>query len=137
MPIHANPIALGFLRFVKERRRSGQLWLPHGVERCPAKGRPSGTFTKTFRRCRIAEGVYNAQRDFHALRTYVHAELKRDGCPSRSAGSSWIRESTTSRRSTMTRRDYRSRQSRWLSCRMHTWVLGPPSTSAISGAPKE
>lgn len=95
MPIHANLIALGFLRFVKERRRSGQLWLPPGVERCPAKGRLSGTFTKTFRRCRIAEGVFNAQRDFHALRTHIHVELKRHGCPSRSAGSSWVRGSTT------------------------------------------
>src|SRR5690606_5434006 len=68
---------------------------PSRVERCPAKGRLSGTFTQTRRRCRIAEGVYNAQRDFHALRTHIHVELKRDGCPSRSAGSSWVRGSTT------------------------------------------
>ncbi len=78
IPIHRNLIALGFLRFVEERRRSGQLWLFPEVERCAAKGRLSGTFTKTFTRYRIAEGVYDPRRDFHSLRTHFNVELKRD-----------------------------------------------------------
>lgn len=81
IPIHKNLIALGFLNHVETCRRKGQEWLFPEIERCAAKGRLSGTFTKTFGHYRIAEGVYDPRRDFHSLRTHFNVELKRAGCP--------------------------------------------------------
>ena len=81
VPLHDNLVALGFLRFVEERRRAGQVWLFPDINRCAAKGRLSGTFTKTFTRYRVAEGVYHPRRDFHSLRTHFNVSLKRRQCP--------------------------------------------------------
>lgn len=81
VPLHDNLIALGFLAFVEQRRRAGQVWLFPDINRCAAKGRLSGTFTKTFTRYRVAEGVYDPRRDFHALRTHFNVALKRHQCP--------------------------------------------------------
>jgi hypothetical protein len=52
-----------------------------GIDRCAAKGRLSGTFTKTFGHYRIKEGIYDPRRDFHSLRTHFNVELKRAKCP--------------------------------------------------------
>ncbi|WP_421907497.1 tyrosine-type recombinase/integrase [Mameliella sp.] len=81
VPIHKNLIELGLLRYVEECRRKGQDWLFPEIERCAAKGRLSGTFTKTFGHYRIKEGVYDPRRDFHSLRTHFNVELKRKKCP--------------------------------------------------------
>lgn len=81
IPIHKNLIELGFLIHVEECRRNGQDWLFPDIRRCAAKGRLSGTFTKTFGHYRIAEGVYDPRRDFHSLRTHFNVELKRADCP--------------------------------------------------------
>nr|WP_309502354.1 tyrosine-type recombinase/integrase [uncultured Roseovarius sp.] len=81
VPIHRNLIELGLLKYVEECRRKGQEWLFPDIERCAAKGRLSGTFTKIFGHYRIKEGVYDPRRDFHSLRTHVNVELKRAKCP--------------------------------------------------------
>lgn len=81
VPIHKNLIELGLLKHVEECRRNGQEWLFPDIDRCAAKGRLSGTFTKTFGHYRIQEGVYDPRRDFHSLRTHFNVELKRAGCP--------------------------------------------------------
>ena len=81
IPIHRNLIALGFLTMVEACRRRGQDWLFPDVERCAAKNRLSGTFTKVFTHYRIQEGVYDPRRDFHSLRTNFHVILKRRDCP--------------------------------------------------------
>ncbi len=81
VPIHKNLIALGFLRYVEECRERGQDCLFPDINRCAAKGRLSGTFTKTFTRYRIKEGIHDPRRDFHSLRTHFNVELKRGKCP--------------------------------------------------------
>lgn len=81
IPIHKNLLELGLLRYVEECRRKGQEWLFPEIERCAAKGRLSGTFTKTFGHYRITEGVYDPRRDFHSLRTHFNVQLKRAKCP--------------------------------------------------------
>ncbi|SDX94446.1 tyrosine-type recombinase/integrase [Allgaiera indica] len=81
VPIHKNLIELGLLKHVENCRRKGQEWLFPDIERCAAKGRLSGTFTKTFGHYRIKEGVYDPRRDFHSLRTHFNVELKRAKCP--------------------------------------------------------
>jgi len=81
VPLHKNLIELGLLRHVQECRRKGQEWLFPEIDRCAAKGRLSGTFTKTFGHFRIKEGVYDPRRDFHSLRTHFNVELKRKKCP--------------------------------------------------------
>ncbi len=81
VPIHRNLIELGLLKYVEECRRKGQEWLFPNIERCAAKGRLSGTFTKTFGHYRIKQGVYDPRRDFHSLRTHFNVELKRSKCP--------------------------------------------------------
>ncbi len=83
IPIHQNLLDLGLLRFVDERWAQGQEWLFPEIERCAAKGRLSGTFTKVFTHYRISEGVYDPLRDFHSLRTNVNVMLKRRQCPIR------------------------------------------------------
>jgi integrase len=81
IPIHRNLIDLGFLIMVQEQRDRGQEWLFPDIERCAAKGKLSGTFTKVFTHYRIAEGVYDPRRDFHSLRTNFNVILKRQECP--------------------------------------------------------
>ncbi|WP_022707799.1 site-specific integrase [Paracoccus zeaxanthinifaciens] len=81
IPIHRNLIELGLLQMVEERRASGQEWLFPNIERCAAKARLSGTFTKVFTNYRITEGVYDPRRDFHSLRTNFNVILKRKKCP--------------------------------------------------------
>ncbi len=81
VPVHKNLIELGLLKHVEECRRKGQEWLFPEIERCAAKGRLSGTFTKTFGHYRIKQGVYDPRRDFHSLRTHFNVELKRAKCP--------------------------------------------------------
>ncbi|NKX42932.1 site-specific integrase [Rhodobacteraceae bacterium R_SAG2] len=81
VPIHRNLIELGLMRYVEECRRKGQEWLFPEINRCAAKGRLSGTFTKTFGHYRIQQGVYDPRRDFHSLRTHFNVELKRAECP--------------------------------------------------------
>lgn len=81
VPIHENLIELGLLTHVEDCRRRGQEWLFPGIDRCAAKGRLSGTFTKTFGHYRIKEGIYDPRRDFHSLRTHFNVELKRAKCP--------------------------------------------------------
>ncbi|CUH39542.1 hypothetical protein JSE7799_02269 [Jannaschia seosinensis] len=81
IPIHKTLLDLGLLRLVAHRKAQGQEWLFPEIERCAAKGRLSGTFTKTFTYYRIAEGVYDPLRDFHALRTNFNVMLKRRHCP--------------------------------------------------------
>jgi integrase len=81
IPIHRNLIDLGFLSMVHEQRERIQEWLFPDIERCAAKNRLSGTFTKVFRHYRIKEGVYDPRRDFHSLRTNFNVILKRQDCP--------------------------------------------------------
>jgi len=81
VPVHKNLIELGLLTHVEDCRRKGQEWLFPGIDRCAAKGRLSGTFTKTFGHYRIKEGIYDPRRDFHSLRTHFNVELKRAKCP--------------------------------------------------------
>jgi len=81
VPIHRNLIELGLLKYVEDCRRKGQEWLFPEIERCAAKGRLSGTFTKTFGHYRIKEGVYDPRRDFHSIRTHFNVEPKRAKCP--------------------------------------------------------
>ena len=81
IPIHQNLIDLGLLIMVQEQRDRGQEWLFPNIERCAAKGRLSGTFTKVFTHYRIKEGVYDPRRDFHSLRTNFNVILKRQECP--------------------------------------------------------
>jgi len=81
VPVHKNLIELGLLTYVQECRSKGQDWLFPNIDRCAAKGRLSGTFTKSFGHYRIQEGVYDPRRDFHSLRTHFNVELKRAKCP--------------------------------------------------------
>lgn len=81
IPIHENLIELGLLKYVADCGKKGQEWLFPEIERCAAKGRLSGTFTKTFGHYRIKEGIYDPRRDFHSLRTHFNVELKRNNCP--------------------------------------------------------
>ena len=81
VPIHENLIRLGFLRMIEDCRARGQAWLFPDVERCAAKNRLSGTFSKAFTHYRITEDVYDPRRDFHALRTDFNTRLKRADCP--------------------------------------------------------
>ena len=81
IPIHDALLRLGFLNYVEECRKSNQSWLFPTVERCAAKGRLSGTFTKVFTEYRLKAGIYDPRRDFHSLRTHLNVELKRSDCP--------------------------------------------------------
>lgn len=81
VPIHQNLIDLGFLAMVEEHRRRGREWLFPEIERCAAKNRLSGTFTKVFTHYRITAGIYDPRRDFHSLRTNFNVILKRKKCP--------------------------------------------------------
>lgn len=81
IPIHSNLIRLGLLHYVAECRAAGEEWLFPDIERCAAKDRLSGTFTKKFTYYRVTEGVYDPRRDFHSLRTNFNVILKRNKCP--------------------------------------------------------
>ncbi len=76
LPIHRLLIEAGFLDLVDMLRKSGEIWLFPEIDRGAATGRFTDLFTKRFRRYRDEHGLYDAQRDFHALRKDFNVGLR-------------------------------------------------------------
>jgi len=79
MPIHRILIEAGFLELVEALRRRGEFFLFPDSDRGAATGRFTDIFSKRFRRYRDAEGLYDPQRDFHALRKDFNVGLRARG----------------------------------------------------------
>ena len=79
LPIHRLMIEAGFLELVEMLRKNGETWLFPEIDRGAATGRFTDLFTKRFRRYRDDEGLYDPQRDFHALRKDFNVALRGNG----------------------------------------------------------
>ena len=81
VPIHDNLLKLGFMRLVAMLERAGELRLFPWLERSESKKTYTETFSKRFTRYRKDHRIYDAQRDFHALRTTFNHLLIQAECP--------------------------------------------------------
>jgi len=79
VPLQRVLIEAGFLELVEALKREGAFWLFPEIDRGAASNRFSDLFSKRFRTYRVNEGLYDRQRDFHALRKDFNVALREAG----------------------------------------------------------